>query len=318
MEALSMSRNPIQFQRGLSMADFRNAYDDEDRCWEALRKARWPGGFACPNCGDGKYSFLKPTRLFQCSACGKQTSVRAGTIFHHSKLPLRTWFLAIYCLTQTKNSVAALELMRILGVQYNTAWLMKQKIMQVMHERNEKTRLEGRIEMDDAYLGGEKEGKPGRGSQNKLPFVAAVETREGRPQRLQFRRVDAFTKTAISRYAKASIAPGSQVVSDGLSCFEAVTRAGCTHEPFVTSRIHRPQKLSIFRWVNSVLGNLKTSIRGTFHAFSDRHAARHLAEFEYRFNRRADLANMIPRLIRAAATTEPRPYRWLVPTEADA
>jgi transposase-like protein len=162
MEALSMSRNPIQFQRGLSMADFRNAYDDEDRCWEALRKARWPGGFACPNCGGGKYSFLKPTRLFQCSACGKQTSVRAGTIFHHSKLPLRTWFLAIYCLTQTKNSVAALELMRILGVQYNTAWLMKQKIMQVMHERNEKTRLEGRIEMDDAYLGGEKEGKPGR------------------------------------------------------------------------------------------------------------------------------------------------------------
>jgi transposase-like protein len=318
MEPLAMPRNPIQFQRGLSMADFRKDYDDEDRCWEALRQARWPDGFMCPNCGANKYSFLVPKRLFQCSACGKQTSVRAGTIFHHSKLPLRTWFLAIYCLTQTKNSVAALELMRTLGVQYNTAWLMKQKIMQVMHERNEKTRLEGRIEMDDAYLGGEKEGKPGRGSQNKLPFVAAVETREGRPQRLQFRRVEGFTKHAIATYAKVSIAPGSEVVSDGLSCFEAVTEAGCTHKPFVTSRIHRSQKLSIFRWVNTALGNLKNAIRGTFHTLSDRHAARHLAEFEYRFNRRSDLAEMIPRLLRAALTTQPRPYRWLVPTEANA
>jgi hypothetical protein len=153
------------------------------------------------------------------------------------------WFLAIYSLTQTTNSVAVLELMRTLGVQYNTVWLMKQKIM---HERNEKTRLEGRIEIGDAYLGGEKEGKRGRGSENKLPFAAAVETRKGRSRRLQFRRVEGFTKAAIATHAKASIAPDAVAVSDGLSCFEAVMEADCTHKPFVTSRVHQPQKLSIF------------------------------------------------------------------------
>ena len=313
-----MARNPIQFQPGLSMTEFQRDYGTEEQCWEAVRKARWPGGFVCPHCAGKRHSFLKPKRLFQCTACGKQTSVRAGTIFHHSKLPLTTWFLGIFCMTQSKNAIAALELMRTLGVQYNSAWLMKQKLMQVMAERNERTKLKGRVEIDDAYLGGERRGKRGRGSENKIPFVAAVETREGRPQRLQFRRVEGFTKVAIAAYAKANIAPGSQIVSDGLDCFEGVTEASCTHKPYVTSRVYNPQKLSIFRWVNTALGNLKTSISGTFHAFSDRHAQRHLAEFEYRFNRRFDLAAMVPRLVRAAETTQPRPLKWLVPTEANA
>ena len=311
-----MPRNPIQFQPGLSLPDVLRQYGREDQCWEAVHHARWPDGFVCPRCAGKRYSFPEPKKLFQCSACGTQTSVRAGTIFHHSKLPLTTWFLGIYCRTQAKNSIAALELMRTLGVAYNTAWLMKQKLMQVMHERNQRTKLEGRIEMDDAYLGGEHEGKPGRGSENKLPFLAAIETREGRPQRLQFRRVAAFSKQAIAAYAKANIAAGSLIVSDGLDGFAAVKEAGCQHKPFVTSRVTNPQKLSIFLWVNTALGNLKNSIRGTFHAFSERHAERHLAEFEYRFNRRSDLAAMIPRLVRAAVTTEPRPYSWWVAADA--
>ena len=313
-----MARNPIQFQQGLSLPDFYRDFGTEEQCWEAARKARWPDGFECPRCAGRQHSFLKPRLLFQCKGCGAQTSVRAGTIFHKSKLPLSAWFLGIYCMTQTKNSVAALELMRTLGIQYNSAWLMKQKLMQVMAERNSATKLKGRVEIDDAYLGGQHEGKRGRGSENKLPFVAAVETLEGRPQRLHFRRVDGFTKAAITDYATASLVPGTEVVSDGLECFAAVIEAGCTHRPFVTSRIHQPQKLSIFRWVNTALSNLKTSIRGTFHAVSERHAARHLAEFEYRFNRRSDLAGMLKRLVHAAVRTQPRPLRWLVPTEINA
>ena len=277
-----MARNPIQFQRGLSLPEFLRDYGTNDQCWNALCEARWAEGFVCPQCGGARHSFLRPRKLFQCSACGKQASATAGTIFHRTQLPLTSWFLAIYHMTQSKNSVAALELKRLIGVQYNSAWLMKQKLMQVMDERNRTGKLAGQIQMDDAYLGGEKPGKSGRGSENKLPFVAAVETRDGRPQRLQFRLVDGFTKTAIESYAKANIVAGSRVVSDGLACFEAVTAAGCSHKPFVTSRVHHPQKLSIFHWVNTALGNLKNSIRGTLHSFSERHAQRHLAEFETR------------------------------------
>ena len=313
-----MARNSIQFQKGMSLMDFHRDCGSEEQCWRALVTARWPDGFVCPHCSGRKNSFCEPRKLFQCSGCGIQTSIRAGTIFHHSKLPLTKWFLGIYFMTQSKNGISALELMRHLDVEYNTARLMKQKLREVMLERNAQKPLEGRIEMDDAYLGGEREGKPGRGAQGKLPFVAAVATREGRPTYVHLRRVAGFTREAIGAYAKANLTAGSEINTDGLECFSAVTEAGCKHIPTVTSRIYKAHKLDSFRWVNTVLGNVKTAIRSTFRAVNDRHSNRQLAEFEYRINRRFDLAAMIPRLVWAAVRTEPRPYRWLVPADAAA
>jgi len=184
-----------------------------------------------------------------------------------------------------------------------------------MLERNETRKLEGGIELDDAYLGGEKPGKPGRGSENKLPFLAAVETVEGRPFHVHLRCVGGFTKAAIGDWAKAGLAAGSHVVSDGLACFGAVTDAQCTHAVVVTSRIHRAERLSVFKWVNTVLGNVKSAITGTLRAIRAAHAARYLAEFEYRFNRRFRLEEMIPRLAWVAVRTGPRPYKWIKKAE---
>jgi len=96
--------------------------------------------------------------------CHHQTSLTAGTIFHATHLPLTTRFLAIYLLTQRKTGLSALQLSRELGVSYNTAWQLKHKLLQVMHERNQGETLAGRIEIDDAYLGGERSGKRGRGA----------------------------------------------------------------------------------------------------------------------------------------------------------
>ena len=100
----------------------------------------------------------------------------SGTIFEATKLPLTTGFLAMHLLTQSKNNVSALELKRHLGVSYPTAWAIKHKLMQVMRDRDEGWGLTGRVEIDEAYLGGEHAGTPGRGSENKVPFVAAVQT----------------------------------------------------------------------------------------------------------------------------------------------
>jgi len=99
-------------------------------------------------------------------------------------LGLTRWFLAMHLLTQSKNNVAALELMRHLGVCYKTAWLIKHKLMEVMRVREDSRVLDGRVEIDDAYLGGELAGgKSGRGSENKVPFIAAVQTTpDGQPQ----------------------------------------------------------------------------------------------------------------------------------------
>ena len=314
-----MARNPVQFQQGLSLGAFLAAYGTEEQCHAALVALRWPDGFVCPRCGGRRHGVIGPRRLFQCSACRHQASVKAGTVFAASKLELTKWFLAIYLMTQSKNDVAALELMRQLGVRYDTAWLVKQKLMAAMLERNRQHPLAGEVQIDDAYLGGELKwaegGKRGRGSPNKLPFVAALATREGKPVAVHLRRVEGFTKEQIGRYARASLAPGTAVVSDGLHCFAAIAEAGFTHSVIKVGGGPRRPAEPAFASVNTVLGNVKSAITGTCRALGARHSARYLAAYEYRFNRRANLASMIPRLAYVALRQTPTPYRTLVPAE---
>jgi transposase-like protein len=311
-----MAMNRIQFQPGLSLSEFLHNYGTEAQCEAVLEKARWPGGFTCPDCESPSHCVVwhGSVKTFQCNRCHRQITLTARTIFHSSKLPLVKWFQASYFLTQTKNSISTLELMRLIGVCYRTAWRLKHKIMQTMCEREEATILAQRIEIDDAYLGGERRGgKVGRGSENKVPFIAAVETnKEGHPLRVIFSTVKAFSLDDVETWAKRSLAPTAVVISDGLACFRAVKKAGCTHQPQVVGPNRKSTDMGCFHWVNTILGNLKTSIDGTYHGFKfEKYAHRYLAEVQYRFNRRFDLSSMLPRLIHAAVSIGKRPEAWL-------
>src|SRR6202167_2430747 len=149
----------------------------------------------------------------------RKPSPIADTIFASPHLPLRLWFRAMYHLTQSKQGISSIELGRRLGVTQTTAWKIKHKLAQVMLERDATKQLGGRIEIDDAYFGGERSGgKRGRGAPGKTPFVAAVETTpEGKPVRLKLRRVASFCSHALSTFAKRSLDPACEVVSDGLA-----------------------------------------------------------------------------------------------------
>jgi len=308
-----MARNAVQLQKGLSLSAFLERYGTEEQCHAALVAWRWPDGFVCPRCGGREHSFCAPRRLFQCSACQRQTSVRAGTLFQASKLPLRTWFLAMYLLAQSKNDIAALELMRQLGVNYDTAWLLKQKLLGAMLASNAERPLSGLIQVDDAYLGGQATRQPGdkrgRGAPNKFPFLAAVATRDGRPRAIHLRPVTGFTKAAISDYATRNLRAGSAIVSDGLSGFNGFAEAGFEHEPIKTGSGKRPSEPAL-NWVNTVLGNIKAAIVGTCRAVRHHHAGRYLAGFEWRFNHRSNLAEILPRLARTALGQHPTPRRF--------
>ena len=315
-----MARNSVQFQKGLSEAGFEELYGTEAKCRAAVVAWRWPDGFECPACGGASHSEISTRGLFQCSACRRQTSPTAGTLFAATKVPLRTWFRAMYHLTQTKQGISSIELARRLGVTQTTAWTIKHKLAQVMLERGAERRLHGRVELDDAYLGGERSGgKRGRGAPGKTPFVAAVETtEEGKPVRLKLRRVSGFCGRAISGFAERSLDPGCEVVSDGLACFAAVAEAGCRHEVIKTGSGAAAARVPAFKWVNTALGNIKAAITGTYRSISRKHVPRYLAEFEYRFNRRYDLAAMMPRLGWAALRTPPMPCRLLKLAEVPA
>lgn len=313
-----MSKNKIQFQAGYSLFEFFQDYGTEVQCIEALYKWRWPSGFHCPACGCEHYCMIKTRQLYQCNACHHQTSLISGTIFEQTKLPLTTWFLAIHLITQSKTGMSALALKRHIGVSYNTAWSMKHKIMQVMKERDDSKPLSGVIQLDDVYWGGERRGgKRGRGSANKVPFVAAVSlNEEGHPIAMNLNVVTGFRLTEIARWAKQHLQPNSTIISDGLPCFSAVNDAGCYHISIVTGGGPQSVTKKEFAWINTMIGNVKKAMNGTYHAINPKHLPRYLAEFCYRHNRRFQLEDMLPRFGYVAVRTPPMPGRLLKLAEA--
>lgn len=311
-----MPMNRVQFQPGLSLPQFFERYGTDEQCEEALIAARWPVGFVCPECGcvGARTSFRRQGRRYwQCGGCQHQCSVTSGTVFESTKLPLTRWFMAMQLLTQSKNNVSALELKRQLGVSYRTAWLVKHKLLEAMRLAEEDRQLTGRVEIDDAYLGGERSGgKPGRGSDNKVPFVAAVQTTEQGQPHLLCLSARRFTKAALEDFFAASTALPLTVVSDGLGCFTVAASLGAVHDREITGGGKAGVLNDKFVAVNTIIGNIKTALTGTYHAVKfAKYAYRYLAEVQFRFNRRYNMRAMLAHLLRAMVATPRRPERGI-------
>lgn len=149
-----------------------------------------------------------------------------------------------------------------------------------------------------SYWGGKKrDGKRGRGATGKMPFVAALEVSpEGHPLYMKLSHLAGFSKKELGDWASKHLSPGTLVTTDGLNCFPGVLEASCDHETIHTSGpVYDGHK--VFPWLNTMIGNVKKSIHGTYYAVSQKHLPRYLAEFCYRFNRRYQLGDIIERLV---------------------
>ena len=306
-----MAMNPVQFQAGLSMPEFLERYGTEAKCRHALRRSRWPRGFRCPGCAGRAHSRFQRDgqTYYQCRSCRHQTTLLSGTLFAATKLPLTVWFLAIHLLTSTKTNLSALELKRHLGVCYRTAWRLKHKVMQAMTAREESRRLGGCVQIDDAYLGGERNGgKRGRGSENKQAFVIAVETDAEleHPRCAIIEPVRSFDNESIRDWAQRRLTPDAAVYTDGLWAFRRFADAGHDHNVLEPGGGRAATELPGARWVNVLLANVKRAISGRYHAIKQsKYARRYLAEAAYRFNRRFRLPELVPRLLRAMLLCSP-------------
>jgi transposase-like protein len=204
-----MEEYPMTFDK------FIKRFVTEQQCREYLYQLRWPEGFVCPKCKEHKKAWPKGDNLYECSKCGRQTSVIAGTMFQDTRKPLRNWFTAIWWVTTQKNGASAAGLQQILGLgSYQTAWTWLHKIRTAMVNPN-RAKLS---EVDDCYIGGdEHDGKRGRGTKNKSLVVIAVELLEGKNQlgRVRMKVVPDMTKKSLQGFIKENIEPGSTVVTDG-------------------------------------------------------------------------------------------------------
>lgn len=309
-----MAQNQIQFQKGISLLDFIKDYGTDTQCELALAKIRWPNGFQCENCDHKSFCYIKSRKVFQCTRCKHQTAVKRGTVFHSSNLPLTKWFLAMFLLSQSKNGISALALKRHIGVSYKTAWSVKHKLMQVMVERDARYKLSGLVTADDAYLGGQKKkGKRGRGSENKQPFIAAVELNEkGRPEHVKLTPVKSFTKSEVEKWASDNLKHGCYIATDGLACFNAFSNINSIkHIKIIMREDPKTGEKPYFPWLSTIMGNVKSAITGTYRSSRKGYGKRYLAEFQYRLNRRFNLESLFKGFIRTASHTAPLPGELL-------
>ena len=157
-----LKRKPI-----MTVSEFRSGFGDEVLCGEHLTAQRWPNGFVCRRCGGRSRGYMARRRVHECTGCGYQSSVTAGTIFHKPRTPLSGWFWAIYRMSQDKKGISALQLSKEIGVSYPTAWLMQHKIRKAMADRDQGYRLQGLIEVDEGYVGGAERVRPRRDEEPK-------------------------------------------------------------------------------------------------------------------------------------------------------
>ena len=233
-KGLTMARNKVQFQKGLSEANFDELYGTEEQCH--ARAGRACAGLMASNVPiaavNGHCVVKRGARqLFQCNACRKQTSVKAGTIFASSKLPLRLWFKTIY----QRDPIEEGNLQHRTGPpawRYPDDGLDDETQARSGHARTQRRkRFNGNVQMDDAYIGGERPGKRGRGAAGKTPFVAAVADNRRRQARSDppaprpgFRKMR--DQEACQHSARSGM-PTSFPMD--LHAFTAVMAAGCTH-----------------------------------------------------------------------------------------
>lgn len=286
--------------------EFLEWFASEQDCAEYLEWIRWPTGFVCPECG-GKETWRTDRGLWHCRKCGRQTSVTVGTVFEDSRKPLRLWFHVMWLMMAQKTGLSARNLCDTYGFgSYQTAWGWLQKLRSVM-VRSGRDRLSGRVEVDETYVGGQKEGARGRGAEGKTLVMVAVEGDASKLGRVRFRCVEsANAKTAVS-FVRDCVEPGTQVVTDGLPIYNGLSAVGFDHRTHVVTN-DTEVALQQLHHVHLVISLLKRWLGATHQgAVTPVHLQAYLDEFSFRFNRRlsAHRGKLFYRLMQQAVSGRP-------------
>jgi transposase-like protein len=297
---------------------FLERFGTDEACRACLVRARWPEGFRCGGCGHAQAYSHKKRLIEECTGCGKQHSILAGTIFEQTKTGLARWFLAIYLVTSSKGGISAMELQRQMGFgSYGTAWAWLHKIRRAMVVPGRQP-LGHRVEADETLVGGARPGKPGRGAAGKTVVAGAVESRRGQSRgrrlgRLRLQAVRDASASSLVGFLDQNVLRTALVATDGWSGYRGLEAEGYAHEPIPLARSWGDAALRLPA-IHLVFGLAKRWLLGTHHgAVSAKHLQTYLDEYVFRFNRRTakSIAHRFARLIEQAVLTQPTTYRAL-------
>ncbi len=270
-----------------TLVDAVRYFSDEAVCREFLAGLRWPNGVVCPVCGSDRVSFLATRSLWRCKACRKQFSVKKGTIFEDSPIPLSKWLPAIWLYSAGKKGRSSHQLAKDLGVTQKTAWFMSHRIRLAMEAKSFDSPLSGEVEVDETIVGGRDQNKHAhlrRGPWGPQVGKVAVMGLLERHGEVRARMVPMRTKPILQEELRRSVAPGSTVYTDEFKSYQGL-EADYIHEvinhseEYVRGHIHT-------NGIENFWSLFKRVLYGTHHSVDPVHLDRYLAENVHRFNTR--------------------------------
>lgn len=295
-------------------------FPDEDSCRSHLREVREKQGVVCKKCTGKKCYWLKAKGQWQCAACGFRTTLRSGTMMENSKLPVRTWYIAMAFMTYSKKGISAVELQRQLGhKRYDTVWSLMHRIRGAMGKRDGLYGLKGEIEFDEGYFevatkdSEKKKLKRGRGSQKQSNVAVMAES-------TPLEDPDTGEKSSHCRYFKMKVLTShrseeiDQTVESNFDEMSIVFTDKSTSyvnisdyvEMHIMEKSGKETTTTTLKWVHIAIANAKRTLLGIYHKIKGKYLQNYLDEFCYKLNRRYFGERLFDRL--AIAITTPYWY----------
>lgn len=315
----------------MNLLNFNNRFPDENACRMYLRVKREDEGIICKNCEGKKHYWIECKKLWRCARCRSTTNLRSGTIMEKTQLSVRVWFMGIHLMTSTKKAFSALELQRQLGLKrYEPVWYMMQKIRLSMGKKDGRYKLNGNIEVDDAYfeivylpefdeLGNRKidgkvvnidgkepeEQKRGRGSSRQQRVLVMVESNPNPNQDKPYKKnrsmgfvkmiiMDNLKSVGINYEVSRAIDKNSTLITDGMRSFAKLKNIVSDHRAIALPQKEASKTLP---WVHTVISNAKRLFLGIHHSIGKEYLQNYLNEYCYKLNRRNFQSDLFDRMI---------------------
>jgi transposase-like protein len=284
------------FNAKSGLMDAIRYFSDPMVCLETVRDAKWPNGPICPRCDGKKVSFIKTRMLWTCLGCRKQFSVKVGTIFEDSAVPLDKWMVAMWMLANCKNGISSYEVAKAIKVTQRTGWFMLQRIRKVMQNGSlMKIGGEGEeVEVDETYIGGKARfmhrGRRlralGSGKRGRFMGKVAVQGLLDRHGEIRTRVVgDEAKRDVLMAGIREHVEPGTNVYTDNAVMYDPLDAQGYVHqvvnhaEKYVDGKVHT-------NGLENFWSLLKRGLKGTYVSVEPFHLFRYVDEQAFRFNER--------------------------------